>query len=167
MTFPSPDTQALTPAFSRCPRFASVLWTLTWESVPMSESSRRVARTILRAPHSIAFCAIEWGHVAAQISTTPQTKKPHSSERSFRSCKRPMTDDRRLGGAGCPIQSRSVRLSGVTLLPKSQQLRNKKAPLFRAELPFLPTTDDRRPTGGCPIQSRSVRLSGVTLLPKS
>jgi hypothetical protein len=146
LTFPSPDTQALTPAFPRCPRFASVLWTLTWESVPMSESSRRVARTILRVPHSIAFCAIEWGYVAAQVSTTPQQKSP-ALPRGPRSSQRPTINDRRPTG-GCPIQSRSVRLSGVTLLPKSQQLATKKP--RSSERSFVlandqrPMTDDRR-----------------------
>ena len=52
-------------------------------------------------------------------------------------------------GAGCPIQSRSLRLSGVAIR-------------FAISKPHSSLADSKlEPTVGCPIQSRSLRLSGV------
>jgi hypothetical protein len=41
--------------YAWCPRFASVLWTLTWD-----QGGGAVAPATW-VHHSIAFCAIEWG----------------------------------------------------------------------------------------------------------
>ena len=43
----------------------------------------RVAHTTQGVPHSIAFCAIEWGCDAADISTSPINQKARSTSGAF------------------------------------------------------------------------------------